>query len=397
MGKNHFINIDLIKLLFKNMKTIVIVFVIMTVLAAVFSLILPEDYRAQTTILPPLDEDGFSSFAALISDLPLNALGLSSAPDQTTLFLATLKSRTLMEAVANKFGLIQLYKKKNMEETIKTLRKYVSTYLEDEGTITLSAIAKTSWFPLFNRSQRDTARILAKDMANAFIEELDKINRQLKTERARNTRIYIEKRYEQNITELYQAEEALKSYQIQYGTIALPEQTQATIAAATEIKVQMIAKEVEIGVLQRSVGPTHSELIRAQNELIELGKKYDELESWQKETPVNDDDQEIQKSLLLPLNDLPDLGLQYLRLHREVVLQETIKEFLLPQYEQAKIQEVKDTPSLQVLDNSLIPIRKHRPKRAMIVLFFGFLSLIFSSLYITTKPAILKLYNELKA
>ena len=364
-------------------------------MAVIFSLIIPEHYRGQTTILPPLEEDGLSSFASLVSDLPLNALGLGTGPDQTTLFLATLKSRTIMEAVAREFHLMEHYKKKNMEETVKALRKNVSIHLDDEGTITLSAIAKTSWFPFFNRSKRDEARALSRDMANFFIEELDEVNRRLKTERASNTRIFIEKRYQENIADLHQAEESLKNYQIQYGTIALPEQTQATIAAATEIKAQIIAKEVEIGVLQRSVGPTHSELIKAQNELTELEKKYNEFESRQGSL-LDHDRYEIEKDLFLPLNDLPDLGLQYIRLYREVVLQETIMEFLLPQYEQAKIQEVKDTPSLQVLDKAVTPIRKHRPKRAIIVVFFSFLSLILSSAYVITKPGLLKIYHEIK-
>ncbi len=396
MEKEHFINVDLIKLLLKNIKIIITTFLLATVAAVIFSLILPEDYRAQTTILPPLEEESLSSFSSLLSDLPLNALGLGSASDQSTLFLATLKSRTIMEATAGRFNLMECYKKRNMEETVKALRKNISTHLDDEGTITLSAIAKTSWFPFINRSKRDSARILAKEMANFFIEELDRINRQLKTERAGNTRIFIEKRYQENIADLHQAEEAFKDYQIQYGAVALPEQTQATIAAAAELKAQIIAKEVEIGILQRSVGPTHSKFIKVQNELTELEKKYNEFESRQTGVTFDKESQAFQKDLFFPLDDLPDLGLQYIRLYREVVLQETIMEFLIPQYEQAKIQEVKDTPSLQVLDKAVTPIRKHRPKRAMIVVFFSFLSVILSSAYIIAKPGLLNLYHELK-
>ena len=397
MGKDHFINIDLIKLLLKNVKTIVTTFFIVALSAVIFSLILPEYYRAQTTILPPIEESGLINFSALISDLPLNALGLGSVPDQSSLFLATLKSRTIMEAVVRKFDLMEQYKKKNMEEAVKALRKNVSTNLDDEGTITFSAIIRTPWFPFLNKSKRDDARELARDMTNFFIDELDRVNRQLKTERASNTRMFIEKRYQENIADLHRADEAYKNYQIQNGTVALPEQTKATIAAASEIKAQIISKEVEIGVLQRSVGSTHSGLLKVQNELMELQKKYDEFMSQQTNPELYVDNNEIQKKdLFLPLNNLPDLELQYVRLYREVVLQETIMKFLLPQYEQAKIQEVKDTPSLQVLDEAVTPIKKYKPKRAVIVAFFGFLSLIMSSIYIIIRPAVLNVYKELK-
>ena len=83
-------------------------------------------------------------------------------------------------------------------------------------------------------------------------------------------------------------------------------------------------------------------------------------------------------NLFFTLNDVPDLGLKYARLYREVMLQEKILEFLLPQYEQAKIQEAKDTPTVQVLDEAVIPVKRVKPKRAFFVLFCGALSLFVS-------------------
>ena len=85
-------------------------------------------------------------------------------------------------------------------------------------------------------------------MANAFIEELDKVNTQLKTEKAHNNRIFIEKRYTQNIEDLKNAEEALKAFQKKHGVIALPEQTVITIETAAELNANIIAKEVDVSV-----------------------------------------------------------------------------------------------------------------------------------------------------
>ena len=51
-------------------------------------------------------------------------------------------------------------------------------------------------------------------------------------------------------------------------------------------------------------------------------------------------------------------------------------------YEQAKIQEAKDTPSLQILDRVIVPDKKYKPKRAFIVLFAGMASLVFSFIFI---------------
>ena len=102
------------------------------------------------------------------------------------------------------------------------------------------------------------------------------------------------------------------------------------------------------------------------------------------------------QDLFLRFEEVPEIGVGYARLYREVVLQEKIMEFLLPLYEQAKIQEAKDTPTVQVLDEAVIPIKKHRPKRAIMVVFFGMLSVIFSVLYWALRPSAVALYEQLR-
>jgi len=396
MEKSNTDVMNYLRILVKQWKLIAIDFLIVCFMTAGLSLVMPEWYRAYTTILPPLEEADLGNFTSLLSDLPLRALGLTSAADQTTVFLATLKSRTIMEAAASEFDLMDRYDTDNMEETVKELRNHVGANLDDEGTISLFAEAGTPWFSFLRKEKKDDARELARDMANFFIAELDRVNMQLRSARARNTRIFIEERYHQNIADLHKAEDAFKQFQEKYGAIALQEQTAVTISAASDMKAQIIAKEIEIGILKKTVGTSHSEYRRAYNELYELQKKYNEFKSSPSRSELIHGDEAPSKDLFLPLDEVPDLGLQYARLYREVMLQEKIMEFLLPQYEQAKIQEVKDTPSLQVLDEAVKPFRKYRPKRAMMVLFFGFLSLILSSMYVLFKPAILDFYQEIR-
>jgi len=61
-----------------------------------------------------------------------------------------------------------------------------------------------------------------------------------------------------------------------------------------------------------------------------------------------------------------------------VKIQEVIFELLTQQYEQAKLQEAKDTPTVQVLDSAVPPVKKSRPNRKAIVLMAGALSLVSS-------------------
>jgi capsule polysaccharide export protein KpsE/RkpR len=276
---------------------------------------------------------------------------------------------------------MERYEKKNMEETIMALRELIKVRVNDDGTLTLRAEAATPYFA--SKAQEDEARQLAKDMANFCIDELDKVNTRLKVKKASYTREFIEKRYLQNLSDLQKAEEKFKEFQEKYGTYALMEQTAATIEAAAALKVQIIAKEIEIGVLTNSYGDSHSLVVAAKNELHELTAKYKEFQYGAEQSmQINDSSRVVSQDLFLTFNDIPDIGIQYMRLFRDVTLQEKLLEFLLPQYEQAKIQEAKDTPTVQVLDKAVTPIKRIKPQRKFFVLAWGGLSLILSLLLV---------------
>ena len=78
-------------------------------------------------------------------------------------------------------------------------------------------------------------------------------------------------------------------------------------------------------------------------------------------------------------SDIPELGTQLLRLKRELSIQNTLFTFLTQQYEEAKIQEARNTPTVQVLDIAVEPENKYKPFRVLIVLFSFIFSIIFSS------------------
>jgi len=367
--------IDYFSVVVKWRKLIFVNFIVVCIITAIISLILPKTFSANSTILPPTNEADAFGLSSLIGNLPLGPLGFGGVSEETYTFMAILHSRTVMEAIAEKFDLMQRYDYENMEYTVKELRQNVIIEINEDGTITLSSMASTKFLP--DDEEENEARTLARDMANAFIEELDRVNTRLKTEKAHNNRVFIEKRYEQNINDLRNAEEELKTFQKTHGVIALPQQTVITIETAAEINANIIAKEVEVSVLSGYVSESHSELTRAKSELTELRKKFNEMKTGRNRDILNNNGTQNTR-LFIPLNDVPDLGLKYIRRYREVSLQQKILEFLLPQYEQAKIQEAKDTPTVQVLDKAVTPVKRKKPKRAIMVLLAGLLSIVFS-------------------
>ncbi|MDW7682382.1 MAG: GNVR domain-containing protein, partial [bacterium] len=211
---------------------------------------------------------------------------------------------------------------------------------------------------------------LAANVANALVEQLDRINKEKSSSKAKNSRVYIENQLKQTEEKLKRASEELVDFKKKHKAVALEQQTEAAIKEAGEIKGRIIAKEVELGVAMQSLKPDHISIIRLKKELEELRKQYDYLQYGGEESF------KTAKEFFIPFAEVPGVGLDLARLMREVKVQETVWELLNQQYYHAKIQEARDTPTVQVLDEAVPPETRSKPKRKLIVLVGAFLLLL---------------------
>ncbi len=383
MERNKNNLLDYLYVFIKWRRLLILNFVIVSVLAVGVSFMLPRTFTSTATILSGSDDSGFN-LSSLVGNLPMAGFLSANLSEETNTFLAILNSRSLMEATILEFDLLGRWKKKNMQLALKEFRDHLSVNVNEDGGVSITTETKTPWLP--STSQDMEAKKLTADMTNYIVAELDKINKRLKIENARNSRVVIEKRYQQNLDDMARAEEEFKLFQKKYGMIALEEQTEATIMAAAEVKAQVIAKEMEIDVKSDYLDPSHEDLVRARIELKAIKNKYKEMVKRSNRL-VEKEHQDV----FVSLGDVPDLGIEYARLFREVKMQELLMEFILPQYEQAKIQEAKDTPTLLVLDEGKIPDRKSKPKKAFFVIFWAVLSFILATVYVFFREYMAKL------
>jgi uncharacterized protein involved in exopolysaccharide biosynthesis len=371
--------IDYIYVLVKWRKLIVTYFLIVTVAAVIISLLLPKWYRSTAVIMPPTTSFPGLEIASLVSKLPISGLGLPGmGSEETQSFMAILKSRTLMERLIYRFDLINVYEKKDIELALRAFSENIEIVLEDEGQISISVLDK------------DPER--AAGMAQTMVSALDSIYTNLNVQKARNDRVFIEDRLNQNKRDLKTAEEKLRDFQSEHGVVDIPEQTKAAIIGAAELQSQIYATEVELGTKKIYFAADHVEVMLTQSKLRELKKKLAELKlgvPGNRNGSINKND-----DLFIPFESVPDLGMEYFRLFREVEVQNRIFEFLTQMYEQAKIEEAKDTPSLQVLDSPRVPLRKAKPKRAIVVLVACLFSLILTCIYVFSKEFFSNLGNR---
>ena len=365
--------IKIIPLLWNKKVSIIKNSLIIGLITIIFVFSIPKTYTSTAILMPPISESTPGSIMGALSNLPFGAL-MSQTNDESLSILAILKSRTLFEKVIDKFNLIEFYGVPNIDKALIALSNNAEFNIEEEGTISISISADTDWF--HDSDSELIAKKLCTDMAIFFAEQLDLLNKSLKTEEAAFHREFIGERYKKNLIDLKKAEDSLRIFQEKHKMVALTEQTLATIDAAATIKAQMLSNEVKLGVMLGALNTNHPDIENIKKENIELSKKMSELEYG---TGIVD----YKKSSLFPvLSDVPVLGVELVRLKREVEIQNTLFVFLTQQYEEAKIKEAKDTPTVQILDYPQIPYLKSAPKRILILIICLFISTFVNILFI---------------
>jgi len=351
--------LDIWRVLVRRKKLICMIVGTSFLLSIVVALLLPKIYSATVSILPPQQDSMSPLLGAGLSQIPMGGMGglASSLLDLKTpadLWVGILKSTTVMDAIIDRFKLQALYDKKTRDETRLKLKDNYKTLKGKEGIISLTVL------------DRDPHR--AAQMANAFIEELDKINKKQVMSSGKRTRVFVEKRLNETKEGLSKAEEAVKQFLEKNKAIKLDDQSKAIISAIGDLKGVLMAKQVELQTLLSFATPTHpqAQLLRAE---------VKGLEEMMRELEEGDQGQGGSKNIFIPTDKMPDLGLQYVRLLRTTKVQETLYTVLTQQYEMARIQEVKDSTTVQVLDTAKAPEKKTKPKRALIVLLSTFTAL----------------------
>jgi uncharacterized protein involved in exopolysaccharide biosynthesis len=339
------------------------------ILSIIISLMLPKWYESKATIIS--SGGSTSSFLSMLSGMPIGEFGLSALNEDISNYIAILESRTIRENIVNKFDLINRYESKDVEFAMDELSQNVELRVSEEGSLIITVL--------------DRDPVMASDIASEFIFQLDEVNRRLSSEKGHFNRKFLEERLNQNRKELEIAENDLKYFQQKYGLIDVPSQVTATI----ETYAQIYAKKVEADIQYKIAISTY---LSNDPKVLLLQKMKSELDQLLDNMVIQGDD----KKVLLAFHDLPDLGLEYARLFREVELQSKIMEFLLPQYEQARMEETKNIPSIQVIDQPYIALNKAKPQRSLIVIATTFMASLLSILFVLFEYRTREMWEKLK-
>ncbi|MCU1294451.1 MAG: hypothetical protein JWP08_3301 [Bryobacterales bacterium] len=341
--------------------------------ATTTAFLIPVEYTAEAVILTPQQAQpslsalaqlggGAGAGAGLSSLSLLTGFGLHNPSD---LYAGILESRTIADALINRFHLKDVYS----DETFQKARKHLARRTTIKaGKNTLIHIQV---------DDRDPKR--AARLANAYVEELSLRNTTVALTEASQRRLFFEGQLAKEKELLATAEIALRDTQQFNGLVVPTGQAEALIRSASQLHAEILSREAQLAGMRTYVA---GENPRFQVVNRELGALRTELATLER-------GEHVAGTPEVPVGKLPQAGLEYLRKYREVKYHEGLYEALSKQYEAARLDEAKAAPLIQVIDGAVVPERRSWPPRTLIILISALLAALLSSLWILAsgKPA----------
>ncbi|ATD63398.1 hypothetical protein CNX70_26985 [Janthinobacterium svalbardensis] len=364
-GKSEYLNIfDFFKIVKKYRNIVFLTPLAFAVVAAGVSLLLPNIYTASAKILPPQSQSGASQLLGQLGGLGGLAGAAVGGKITGETYVGMLGSRTVGDNLVQRFNLLEIYKADFKSDARKTLKKATTITNGRDGIIVIDVDDKNP----------ERAALLA----NGYVQELQKLTESLAITEASRRRLFLEKRLGESKKALNESELELKNIQEKTGLIKLDGQAQATISAIAMIKSQIAAKEVALAAMRTFATAENPIYIQNRQEINGLKAQLDKVERG-----TNQGNGDISIST----EKLPSLGMEYIRKVRDVKYNELLFENLAKQFEIARIDEARDSSMIQVLDDAVIPDKKSKPTRSILVLIFLMLGGVFGLVWAFSKEA----------
>jgi capsule polysaccharide export protein KpsE/RkpR len=347
--------------------------------SAVTAILIPNRYRSVTRLMPPDTQSasGLGILAALAGKASTGsgasgfsggiASDLLGVKSSGALFVGIVGSQTVQDRVIRDFDLQRVYWVSKIEDARKALAEHTDI-AEDRksGIITIGV------------TDRDPKRAAA--MAQAYVNELDRLVAQVSTSSARRERIFLEERLKAVKAELDTTAKNFSSFASKNTAIDIPAQGKAMVEAAANLQGRLIAAQAELSGLQQIYTKNNVRVRAAEARVNELQQKLTELGSGDPGGNANEEG-----ALYPSIRRLPVLGVTYADLFLKTKIQATVFELLTQQYETAKVQEAKEIPSVKVLDVAVIPTKKSFPPRLLLTILGTSLGLAIAITWVVAK------------
>jgi uncharacterized protein involved in exopolysaccharide biosynthesis len=323
--------LDLLQVIADHLRWLILAPIAVFALTLGAGFLVTPSYTATVRFLPPQQQQ--SSAASMLASLgSLGGLAggaLGSIKNPTDQYVAFLKSNSLRDPLIARFDLVKRYDallRADVREALSVRVRIVST---KDGLVTVEV--------------DDTSPTMAADIANAHVEELQKLLGRLAVTEAQQKRVFFEKQLHQTQERLVQAEVALKATGI--SSNVLKTSPQLAVESVAKMKAAVTAQEIKTASMRGYLAESAPDFKQAMNELGILRQQLARLD--QDETRMN----------------TTPTASDYVSKFREFKYQETLFELFTKQFELAKLDESREGAVIQVLDPAQVPEKPSSPHK----------------------------------
>ncbi|MCB5260719.1 MAG: Wzz/FepE/Etk N-terminal domain-containing protein [Candidatus Cloacimonetes bacterium] len=381
MNQTSFDLFDLLRIILVNRKLIIGIVLVVAIGAVAYSLLTPEIWSSQTSFFAvgddvtdiPFDIPGFSG-------LPADLLGTDSG-EKAENFITVMLSRTISEEVIRKYKLIDYFKLdnpdslRNMDDALKKLRSNMVKFSVNKNTGLITIIVQSK------------SKQLSLDIVNYYLKRLDEYNRTQKVTQGKLNREFLEERVKETRMILDSLIVVNQTFQEKNKAVDLEAQAKSMIESYGVLIAEKMKLDIELE-LARSKYSANSPI------LIDLDLKKKGLDTQIK--ALENSGNAPKPEYLLDIDRIPAISSQYAQIKMNMEVYKTIYEFLYPQYEAARLTELKDMPTLEILDQPRLAGRRDKPKRALICAVATVLAFFAAVVIALLKEAIVKNKHRIK-
>ncbi len=343
--------IRLLRVVYLYRKPLLIFNVSIFILSVIISILLPQWYRGSITFIVN-DKDTGSFLSAFADNIPLDILGGNQS--KVAQYMNFITSRRILDELDSLYNLQAVYEEEYRKHFYKTLKSNINVIDNDDNTITVEFFYEED-------------PIKAANIANSIYESLYNLSLELNRDKNREFKRFMENSYKKTLERLKNAEKKFTEFQVQNKIFDVEVQFEALIKQITELEIQKMKFEIELKYLEKSMSKADQQVQALKLKVQVLADKINELKYGAHGSDFS-------------LNTIPDKAVKYFNLYRDVEILNKVLEFLVPQLENARIQEGKTAADIQLLDKAVPEDYKAKPKRIAIIFTAVFLSIIISVL-----------------
>lgn len=271
------------------------------------------------------------------------------------LVIQILNSRTVKEKVIFEYDLLPAYSVPSMDHAIKKFNKKYSVSLNDEGFIIVSMEAES----------REQAAAMVNDAISFTNEELASVI----TSRARRSRLIAEEMLHAAEESLHIAQLNMEAFREETGVLFPEEQGIETITQYAQLETELITAESELAGLA-------STLSSSSTAYSEIAGRVEYLRNAMLNKASGDS-----LSYFPGLDSMPSLLMVYENLAIDLETRRVIYLMIRQELEALKLEEVRESPTLEIIVPAVPTALRSYPKRSVMVISYTFIAFLLSLLW----------------